>query len=108
MHQPSGPNDLPAKGGPDALVPQAYPENRDFPRKVRDQCTRNSGFLRRARAGGDNDALRPQSLYLFQSDLIVADDADLFPEFAEVLHQVIGKGVVIIDYQKHVGSPSTR
>jgi hypothetical protein len=41
--------------------------------------------------------------YLFGRDLVVAPDEDLGPELAEVLDQVVRKGVVIVyDEDPHV------
>ncbi len=36
--------------------------------------------------------------------LIVAHDLDFGTELAQVLHNVVGKGIVVIDHQQHVGS----
>ncbi len=39
-----------------------------------------------------------------QIDFIVANDFDVFAQLAEVLHEVVGEAVIVIDHQKHGGS----
>jgi hypothetical protein len=37
------------------------------------------------------------------SDLIVAADFNLRAQFADVLDQVVGEGIVVIEYENHCG-----
>jgi hypothetical protein len=34
-------------------------------------------------------------------DLVVADDPDVLAQLAEILHEVVGEAVIVIDHQKH-------
>ncbi len=34
-------------------------------------------------------------------DLVVAHDANVLPHLAQVLDQVVGEGVVVVDHQQH-------
>jgi len=38
---------------------------------------------------------------LFERDLVVAIHGNILLEFAEVLHQVIGEGIVVVDHEQH-------
>ena len=40
----------------------------------------------------------------FKRDLVVAVNSDLLLKLAEVLHQVVGEGIVIVDHQEHIAS----
>ena len=43
-----------------------------------------------------------QFLYFIQRDLVVPIDHDLLTQLPEILHQVVGERVVIVDHQEHV------
>ena len=103
VHQRLGVNDLAAKSLSNALVAEANAEQRDFTGEVLDRGNRNTGFVRRTGAGRDDKVLRIQFFDLLHGDFIVAVYQHFFAEFGEILHQVIGKGVVIVDHQQHVG-----
>ena len=45
--------------------------------------------------------IRVEFLYLFQRNFIIAIRSDIDAQFAEVLDQVIGKGIVIVYHQQH-------
>src|SRR5207237_10816981 len=42
-----------------------------------------------------------QPLDFLKRDLVVSKDAQLFAELAEVLHEVVGKRIVVIDNENH-------
>src|SRR5213082_2890085 len=43
----------------------------------------------------------------FQRDLVVAEHAHVLAQLAEVLHQVEGEAVVVVDHQQHDQNPSS-
>ena len=53
-------------------------------------------------AGRHADAVGVERGDLIQRDLVVARDAHVLAQFAEVLHQVVGKRIVVVDHQQHV------
>src|SRR4030081_1642425 len=63
--------------------------------------------MRRAWTGRDHDALRPHRFRLGYRNLIVAANLDLRSQFAEILDQVIGKRIVVIEYEDQASSPSS-
>ncbi len=71
----------------------------------------DASFVRATRARGNDDAIGAELLDLLDGDLIVAIDLDVLSngkfgsQFAEVLHQVIGKAVVVIDDQNQGDVP---
>src|SRR5467141_3616131 len=92
---------LAAKHLPDRLVPQTDTENGHPPGQAFDQFERDAGALGRARPGGDDNGARRERLHLVDADLVVADHAHLGAELGEVLHQVVGERVVVVDHQHH-------
>ena len=53
---------------------------------------------------GDDDALGGHGLHLVEGGLVVADDGHLGAELAEVLVEVVGEAVVVIDEEDHVAA----
>jgi hypothetical protein len=49
-------------------------------------------------SGGDHDTFGLQRLDLGNRQFIVADHLDIGTQFTQVLHHVVGKGVVVIDH----------
>ena len=72
-----------------------------FAGKVADQIDADAGFLRRAWAGRNDDALRLHRFNIGDCELIVAANLNLGAEFAEILNQVIGKGIVVVENEDH-------
>ena len=99
MHQFARANHAPAKRGPNRLMPQAHAENWNFAREALDQRDADSGLLRRAGTGRNHDVLRPHFLDLVECDAIVATHFELLPHLAQILREVISKGIVVVEYQ---------
>ncbi|MNN56461.1 hypothetical protein D3C81_1713950 [compost metagenome] len=81
------------------LMSEADAEDRQLACKLLQDRNRHAGFMRRARTGRNADALRIQRGDLFQCDLVITYGVHVFAQFAEVLHQVVGERVVVIDHQ---------
>jgi hypothetical protein len=60
--------------------------------------------VRRARPRRDHDSLRSQSLNLAYRHLIIAANLDFGAQLADVLHQVVGKRIVIIEYENQAAA----
>ena len=56
------------------------------------------GLVRRAGAGGDDDATRFKGGNLVDGDLVVAMNLHLGTQLAEILHEVVGETVVVVDH----------
>ena len=79
-------------------VAQADAQNRLLAGEVLEHCHRNARLCRRFRAGRDADAVRVQRFDLFERDFIIAVDPHVFAQLAEILHDVVGEGVVVVDH----------
>jgi hypothetical protein len=73
-------------------VPKANSKHGDFSREVPDSFRRNTSILDRfAGTGRDNQMIGLEGDQFVQRDLIVAEDADVRAELAEVLDEVVGE-----------------
>jgi hypothetical protein len=87
-------------------MPQANTENRYLAGEVPNQFNADACVLRRARTGRDYDALRSQGFNLSNRNLIVASHLNLRAEFSKILNEVVGKGIVIVEYEDHGNRPA--
>ena len=97
-------HDAPAQRRADALVPKAHAQDRQPASEVADGLHAHAGLGRAARAGREHQPPRLQRGDAGHVDLVVAHHAHVFAEFAEVLHQVEGEAVVVVDHQQHMRS----
>ncbi len=102
MHQFLGPNDLAPKNFADRLMTKTDPEDRQFAGKAADDFFTDAGVIGPARPGRDEQASRFKLFDLLNGDLIVAIDLNFCADLAQILHEIVGEGVVIIDHQNHV------
>ncbi len=66
-----------------------------------DDVQRDAGAIRHSRTGRDDDTLRAQRVDLIEVDRIVAYGVNLLTEFAQVLDEIEGERVVVVDHQQH-------
>jgi hypothetical protein len=103
VHQALGPVHSAAEDCTQALVTETNAKHGDFAAEVSDGIGGNAIILDRlARSGGDHQVRRVEGDELVHRDLVVTKDSDIRAQLAEVLDQVIGKGVVVIDKHQHV------
>ena len=102
MHQLLGVDDLAAEGLADALVAEAHAENRHLAGEFLDQRHRDARLVGRARAGRNHDMVGLERRDLLHRDLVVAEYPHLLAQLAEILHQVVGEGIVVVDHQQHI------
>ena len=57
-----------------------------------------------AGAGGDEDVARMQCLDLRRGELVVAADGELRAELPEVLDQVVGEGIIVVEDEDHAAT----
>ena len=101
MHQALRAHHFAAKGFADGLMSQAYTEDRGLARHVTDQRNQDPRFARRTGPRRQQDALRLQRFNLFDGELVVAADQHVRPKLAQVLNQVVGEGIVVIEDKNH-------
>ena len=58
-----------------------------------------------ARAGGQHDGLRAHRHRLLHIQRIVAAHDDFCPKLAQIMHEVIGETIVVIDQEQHGAVP---
>src|SRR5688572_13566671 len=80
---------------------EADAEDRHARTEAANDVHRDAGVLRAARSGRDEDLLRRHGLDLTDRDLVVASDAELRAQLAQVLDQVVGERVVVVDDENH-------
>src|ERR1700746_1699895 len=97
VHQFARSNHSPPKRRPDRLMAQANTENRNFAREALNQWNADCRFLWRVRTGRHHEALTPPCLDLVERNSIVATHFELLPHLAQVLSQVISKGIVVVE-----------
>src|ERR1700720_1067946 len=90
-----------AKRRTDGLMSETNTKDRYFAGEVPDQIDTDAGVLRGAGARRNHDALRLHIFDVGDRDLVVAANLDRRPEFPEVLNQVIGKRIVIVENEDH-------
>src|SRR5713226_6952978 len=72
MEKFRGADDFAAEGGANGLMAEAHAKDGKFSGEALDQLHGNARLLRRARTGGNYDALRLSPGNLFHGDLVVA------------------------------------
>ena len=58
-----------------------------------------------ARAGGQHNCLWSQGHGRLHIHRIVAHHADIRPQLAQIMHEVVGKAVVVVDQKQHIAGP---
>src|SRR5690349_6842686 len=97
MYGAGGANDLASKCFANRLVPEADAEDRDFSRKAADRRNRNSGIGGSTRPGRDHDSTTFAFINLIQCDRVVPEDLRIGSELAEILHEVVGERIEVVD-----------
>ena len=97
MHEVRGADDASAEGFADGLMSEADSEYGNFPGEMADQVDADARFMRSARAREKRRCVRGASLDFFHGDLIVAANFNLRAQFADVLDEVVGEGIVVVE-----------
>src|SRR5579859_2119236 len=104
VHDLAGAHHVAAEGHADGLMPQADTEHWLLSGKVANQIDADARLLRRARARRNHNVAGPHGFYLLRGNLIVAAHLNFFPQFTQILDQVVGEGVVVVEDEDHAGS----
>ena len=97
VHQRGRAHDRAAIDLADRLVAEADAEDRDFRAGALDQRQADAGLVGRAGAGREHDGLGVHGHHLVDGDLVVAAHGELRPQLADVVDEVVGEAVVVID-----------
>src|SRR5262245_54953194 len=85
----------------DGLMAEADAQDRHFGPRLCDQLEANAGLVGGAGAGRQDDPLRGQLQDLDDRNFIVAEHLAACAELAQVVHEIIGKAVIVIDQDQH-------
>src|SRR6266850_5916454 len=99
MHQPFSSNDITAKCYSQRLMAEADAQKWKTPAKMPDGLDRHARFYRCAGSRRNDDAAGLQRFDLIDRNFVVAEYPNVFTQLPEVLHQVIGEGVIVVDHQ---------
>ena len=101
----------PPSAAPMAWWPRQTPRMGSLPMKARIASTQMPALGRRAGARREHQVVGASAPRCPPRDLVVAEDAHVLAQFAEVLHQVEGERIVVVDHQQHgrsSGQPAHR
>ncbi len=101
VHELPGTDHLPAEGRAHRLMSEAHAENRHPGREALDRRHRDARILRTARTGRNDDVRRRERFDLVERHHVVAPDQHLGAHLAQVLCEVEGERVVVVDQQEH-------
>jgi hypothetical protein len=94
--------DLSAIGNGDGLMSETDPESWHLRSETLDELNRVAGILGNAWAGGNHESFERNFGCFLGCHLVVADHQRLSPEFTQVLNEVVGERVVVVeDEDKH-------
>ena len=106
VHDNLGALDDAPKGLPDGLMPEAHAEGGNFETQLFDDGDTNARLAGGTRPRRHHNPFGLEGSGFFDGDLVVTFDQYLGAQFAQILHQVVGKGVVVVDEQNHATPPS--
>ena len=101
MHQFPGPHHLPAVNLSDRLMPEADPEDRKLASEGLDYLAGNARLVGRAGPRRNANPRRLQVPQFLHRDGIIPKHFHLRTQLPEILHEVVGEGVVVIDDNEH-------
>src|SRR5690242_2006690 len=104
VHEVRRANHLSCKGRSQRLMSQTHSENRQLACEVTKYVHADARFVGCAGAWGDHNALGMQGFDLANSHLVVTSHDYVRTKFSQVLHQVVGERVVIVQDENHVCS----
>src|SRR5215510_14739855 len=91
-----------AKGLANGLVTQTNTEYRQLLTEMLKHVDGNAGVVRSSGTRRDDDSIRPQCRFDFGNRyFIVPAYLDALAQFTEILDQVVGERIVVVDNQKH-------
>ena len=101
---------LAAKALPDRLMAKTDAENRHVPGGGGDKIEADARLMRRAGAGRQHDGVGRGGQDFGDAHLVVAAHGDIGPQLPEIMHEIKGEAVVIVDQRDigHVFGPVSR
>ena len=101
MHHPRRTNDTTTERFTDGLMSQAHTQHRGVHTALTNDIDGNACFAWGARARRNHYRVRRHFLYVSHCQLIVAMHFERLAKLAQILHEIEGKRVVIVDDEYH-------
>jgi hypothetical protein len=91
------PHDIAAEDCADALVTETDAQSGNPRPQCLDQRIANASLVGRAGTGRDDDVGRRERIGLVNGDIVIATYHDVDTELRQILVEVVGKAIVVID-----------
>ncbi len=101
VHEMRSSNDVAAISSAKRLVSEADTQDGQLSGEMPKDINADAGFLRRAWTRRNYDAFRVHLLDFLDGNLIVPANHHIRAQFTQILHQVIGKRIVVIEDKNH-------
>jgi hypothetical protein len=101
VHEPFRSHDFSSKNLSDALMTKTNAEKWSGFSEFADHITADACFRGGAGTGGNTDSLGRFFADFVERDLIVPVNLHLCAQFTEVLDEIVGKGIVVVDHKEH-------
>src|SRR5438270_11770934 len=101
VHELTRTDNIPAKRRAYGLMSQAHAQYGPFAGKVLDQLNADARLLRRTWSWRNQNMAGPHLFHLMRRDLITQSHLHLLTQLAQILHQVVGKGIVVVEDEDH-------
>ncbi len=106
MHEAIGADNIASVDLADALMAEADSEDRDDSAHFLNHLATDPGIVGSAGTGRNTDAIRCFLVDFIESDLVIAMHLHFRTQFSEVLDEVVGERIVVVDDKQH-GREST-
>ncbi len=98
MNGVGGRTDVADKHLADALMAQAHAEHGNCWSELLDDLKRNTGTVRSPRPGANEYCIWLERGNLVDSDLVMTVNMEVCAELAQVLHEDVDEGVIVVDH----------
>src|SRR6185312_7593878 len=107
VHHPSGANHPPAVRLANGLMPETDAQYGNLPTPPSDERHGDPCFAGCTRTRREHDRRGRDRANLLDAERVIAPDDGLAAELAQILDEVVGEGIVVVDYQQHGLSPGS-
>src|SRR5258705_2880356 len=101
MHRQGRTHDVAAEGLADRLMAETDAQDRNAAGGLFYQVEADAGLVRGAGAGRQHDRLGLRGEHRVGGRLVVAPDSDLRPQSAQIMDEVEGEAVIVVDQDDH-------
>src|SRR5581483_7839473 len=102
MHEFRRANHLATECGTNRLMSQTHSQQRYLGGESPDQFNADSSLLWSARPRRQKNPVRTHPFHIRHRKSVIAPDYNFFAQLTQVLHQVVGKGIVVVENENHI------